>query len=263
MVSAMNCSCTTYAYWLPKRGKNGNEYEDAYTCSQTGSICTLPVRYALADGASTSAFAQEWAETLVEDFVTDWEPETQLVERVKALLPDWSQRFSTTTLPWFAQQKARTGSFATLLGLLLNPDGSWQAIAVGDSCLFQVRGSELVAAFPIERSADFNNTPDLLHSNVSAYGSNGPNEKQHTGTWQDGDRFLLMTDALAAWFLHCEEQREKPWETIAERLDPIAEANDRFREWVTELWEQHALHNDDVTLIVVDVKNNDTPISSS
>ena len=60
---------------------------------------------------------------------------------------------------------------ATLLGINieLNPwhDGAfpWQAMAIGDRCLFVVREGGLELSFPIDDAAQFNNTPSLICSN--------------------------------------------------------------------------------------------------
>ena len=71
------------------------------------------------------------------------------------------------------------------------------------------------------------------------------------GRWRPGDRFLLMTDALAQWFLRRNEQGERPAAEIAELLgaaDPAA----AFADWIERMRAQD-LRNDDVTLGVIDL----------
>ena len=53
------------AFSLPKRRNAPEEYEDAFACD-----CELG-RFALADGASESSFAEVWARLLVEQFVQE------------------------------------------------------------------------------------------------------------------------------------------------------------------------------------------------
>jgi hypothetical protein len=65
-----------------------------------------------------------------------------------------------------------------------------------------------------------------------------------SGSWRSGDAFLLLTDAMAAWFLRQREQRR------AVRLP--AEAD--FGAWVAEQRESGQLKNDDVTAMRVEVR---------
>ena len=51
-------------FWLPRRGNNPDEYEDAFALDDASG------RYALADGASEGCFTGLWARLLVEDFVS-------------------------------------------------------------------------------------------------------------------------------------------------------------------------------------------------
>jgi hypothetical protein len=51
------------AYWQPKHGCTTDEYEDAWAADSAAG------RFAVADGASESAFALTWAGLLAEGFV--------------------------------------------------------------------------------------------------------------------------------------------------------------------------------------------------
>ena len=51
------------AWWAPKSGNTASEYEDAY------AVKPEALRFAVADGASETSFARQWAELLVEGFV--------------------------------------------------------------------------------------------------------------------------------------------------------------------------------------------------
>jgi hypothetical protein len=64
------------------------------------------------------------------------------------------------------------------------------------------------------------------------------------------DRFLLMTDALAQWFLREYEAGKAPWEVIEPILAESA-GKEAFVSWVRELRDSQGLRNDDVTLVVV------------
>ncbi|HEU4420658.1 MAG TPA: hypothetical protein VFT55_17095, partial [Planctomycetota bacterium] len=72
------------------------------------------------------------------------------------------------------------------------------------------------------------------------------------GDWQPHDTFYLMTDALAAWFLRCCEAGQQPWDVLEQVLG-TADPQEAFAGLVRELREEKLLHNDDVTLLVIQV----------
>jgi hypothetical protein len=161
-------------------------------------------------------------------------------------------------LPWYAEEKARQGAFAAILGVVLYDNanrggsgGHWQAVAVGDSCLFQVRGEEVLVRFPVNDSAAFSNRPHLLSSNPDHAGRLVDHVCNKHGKWQAGDAFYLMTDALAYWFLRELEQGRTPWRVLRD-LNTSDEVRP-FREWVETLRTKGAIRNDDVTLLRVDI----------
>src|SRR5262249_44308830 len=141
------------------------------------------------------------------------------------------------------------GAFATVLGVAfgsVRPDGSrrWHAWAIGDCCLFQVHQDRLLVRFPLTQADEFGNRPDLLCSR-SRPGYQAK-ETLARGDWHSDDRLLLMTDALAQWFLQQAEAGRRPWKTIEQR------ATDKtFAGWVEELRDAKTLRNDDVTLVMV------------
>ena len=103
-------------------------------------------------------------------------------------------------------------------------------------------------ALPVVRAEDFGSTPWLLGSSISADKSLERKGIVHSGDWCLDDRFWLMTDALAQWFLRESEAGGKPWETL-ERLRPLPDA--AFAAWVEEQRDARKLRNDDVTLLAV------------
>jgi hypothetical protein len=153
-------------------------------------------------------------------------------------------------LPWYAEIKREQGAFATLLGLGVRAPtgkrrGGWRAVAVGDSCLMHIREGRCLLSFPVQKSADFNNEPRLISSR-----DGDARPERGLGSWKAGDRLLLMTDALAQWFLQTHEAGGDPWEPVALALaadDPQA----AFADWIAELREREELRNDDVTLLEI------------
>jgi Protein phosphatase 2C len=239
------------AFWLPKEGNALDEYEDAFAIAGH--------HFAIADGATESSFAGNWAKSLVDGYMP-LAPSLQaspsmdfLQEWLEPLQRAWHQQIPWDRLLWFAEQKAREGGFSTLLGLSFTSVGGnddcmtptmWNAIAVGDSCMFHVRSDVLLAAFPLCRSGEFNNKPPLL----SSYAENNRNvwEKLRfaNGDCQPNDLFLLSTDALAHWFLAQHEAGEMPWVTLCNINDQAD-----FEILVGELRHDCVIDNDDTTLL--------------
>jgi hypothetical protein len=87
----------------------------------------------------------------------------------------------------------------------------WQAVAVGDTCLFHTRGAALLRAFPLENSQQFSNAPKLVGARTSAEEVLDRCHVWPDGSGQSGDRLWLMTDALAQWCLAEHEAGGNPW----------------------------------------------------
>ena len=68
--------------------------------------------------------------------------------------------------------------------------------------------------------------------------------------WEPGDRLYLMTDALAQWFLHAQEQGGRPWQDVASAL-AAPQPDAAFAAWIEALRGREALRNDDVTLLAL------------
>ena len=234
-------------YSLPKRGNSTEEYEDAFA-GDSGQG-----HFAVADGASESSFARSWADLLVKQFVQSPILNPQQWGEWSAPLRDrWLEEVGGRTLPWYAEAKLAQGAFATFLGLVVDAEQChWQAISIGDSCLFQIRDGILQKAFPIQESHAFGRTPWLLGSRTLSENQTGDDGFQTcSGDWQVDDYFLLMTDALAQWFLSQMESGKTPRETVEFLVSENPDSNG-FAEWIAKLREEKQLHNDDATLMVV------------
>lgn len=236
------------ALHLPKRGHAAEEYEDAFAADPAAG------RFAVADGASESAFAALWARILAEGFIENARPPWGKAEWLAPLRQRWAEEVDPQLLPWYAELKREQGAFATLLGLALRPPGErrpgrWRALAVGDSCLLRLHEGQLVDAFPLDRSADFDSHPSLVGSRPTQ-ATRRAAARQACGTWKAGDRFLLLTDALAQWALRQSEEDREPWD----ELGPLFAAENpqqAFTVWIEEQRDRHELRNDDVTLVTI------------
>mgnify|MGYP001357104740 CR=1 FL=1 len=241
-------------FWLPKAGHTSDEYEDAFWPEQQVDQNVDQFQVAVADGATETSFSHYWARLLVHNY------DPRFVSlNARGLLPlqrQWLEYVKDKPLPWYAEEKARSGAFSSLIGLTIRADqshsgGKWKAIAVGDSCLFQIRDDRLLTSFPLDHFEQFNNRPSLLSSNPTGNTDLAQITAHKTSCWEYGDAFYLMTDALACWFLKACATDAKPWELIRD-LDTPSQGT-IFDGWITELREANALRNDDVTLFRVDV----------
>lgn len=235
--------------WTAKAGNSTGDYEDAFwppePVQRRQRSCQ---RFAVADGATESSFSGLWARQLVRGYGKQGWTGQDLARRLPPVQQAWQQQVQARPLPWYAEEKARSGAFSTLIGLTLQDhtgargQGTWRALAVGDSCLFQLRQQKLVASFPVDDADAFDNSPVLLASRAAPNQAALAAAQTLAGFWQTGDEFLLMTDALAAWFLrHGDSVASWP---------PARE----FPAWIHELRQSRRLRNDDVTLLRVRIE---------
>jgi hypothetical protein len=231
------------SFALPKKGNSREEFEDAFAVDGVKGC------FALADGASESIYAGEWATILCDAFVADPGAVDNLTNFQAAAQSRWLSTVDETAKPWYVEEKLRDGAFATFLGLVIHKaaagePSSWRAWAVGDSCLFHVHEDGLKLAFPVDNWAAFGTRPDLIGSRQHSPAAGA----SINGGLAFGDCLLLMTDALAQWFLAQHEAGAKPWQELL-RLNEEA-----FPAWVDSLRRQRRLKNDDVTLVVIQAR---------
>lgn len=224
---------------LAKDGSTSAEYEDAVAWSRRRR------RFAVADGASASAFARRWAQLLVRAYASGALAADTIESDLAPLQQRWAAEVEQRDLPWYAVEQARRGAFAALVGLNLCLGGGWSALAVGDACLFQVRDEQVHTALPLSDAEAFGNRPLLLGSRATANACLRAEGAivAGSGTWQPGDTFLLMSDALAASFLA--QTRSLP----ARQVLAFERTATGFRRWIRALRSERLLRNDDVSLV--------------
>lgn len=246
----MRVTCQTF--WLQKDGLEAEEYEDAFAPKETTDQQLETFRCAVADGATETSFSALWAQLLVDAYVKS---ETDLTSRQET----WKKHVSSLKLSWYAEEKAQSGAFAALVGLTLNSappghrqPGSWEAWAVGDSCLFHVRNDQILKALPLEHWEQFNSSPALLSSYAEQNKAIADKIVTTTGTWNSGDLFYLMSDAISGWFLRRQEEHSDAIKLVSAIHD-----QDSFVALVSEQRPlvdstgHHLMRNDDVTLMRV------------
>ena len=252
-------------FWSPKKGNSQAEYEDAhYPPHPSTDVSGARLRFAVADGATEGSFSRQWAERLTEAYCRASSTEPQRVyERALNRWQRWlgeymdSRAQAGRPLLWFEEAKLNQGAFSTLLGVSFRSqprkashEGRWSAVAVGDSCLFQLRDERVLRAFPIEDSGDFGIVPDLVTTRSNGQEMIAHSARKVWGPWQSGDTFFLATDALSCWFLSSRERGDEPWKILR---DLNTEAQPPFEEWMAGLREEGVVRNDDVTLTRIDI----------
>jgi hypothetical protein len=247
---------TTQSFWLPKSGNAESEYEDAFCPEEAAAAVPLNgFRCAVADGATETSFSGAWANLLTRRWC-----EVQDINKFLEILPilqaEWASQIESVPLAWYAEEKARAGAYSSLLGLAFSEETAkddnqvgWRAVAVGDSCLFQITNGD-VKSFPLSRSEDFNSRPFLLSTTPLNADELAENLLIENGSCTLNDVFYLMTDALACWFL----RRQEEGQDIAESLLDL-DSPEMFQRIVEgqrvakDTEGQPYLRNDDVTLL--------------
>jgi len=233
-------SLSAVVFSVPKLGRSPAENEDSATTDVAAG------RFAVADGASTSARPEIWSQLLVEAFVDErsdpLDPQT-----LARLRNQWMLLVTDPSLPWYAQAKLQHGADAAFLGLCINPDAvTYRAGAVGDSCLFHLRGQDIVRVGPVDQADGFGRFPELLSSRADA-----PLRTATvlTGSYLPGDVFVLATDAMAKFLLTVHERHG--------RIPPVTElarSRERYARYVARYRWRGQLANDDTTLCVVSTR---------
>jgi len=242
------------AFWLPKHGNSPEEYEDAY-CPKNWDSYDREVQYvrlAVADGATEASFSGPWALQLARAYCNGKMLPEKISDHLAELQHKWKTRVHTKALPWYAEEKLESGAFAAIAGIDIRHEGQlWKAFAIGDCCIFHTRADAILASFQMDSAEQFDNRPLLLSS--AAHGNERVLEsvKSAVGTWETGDTFYLMSDAMAAWFLRHASlptadtvQYIKHLRTQSEFADFVALQRSDRREDGTPM-----MRNDDVTLL--------------
>ena len=237
---------------MPKSELEMTECEDAIGINLNRN------RFAVADGATEAFAAQSWARQLAENWVnsdlaivTVDEFRTWAAAQGQVLHESWN----TAQLSWYAEEKARSGSFAALAGVQVDLSGDipcWNAIALGDTCLVHLRNGEIVQALPISSSDSFNATPWLLPSHIVLLDAACERIAVASGAVEHGDFLLLLSDAVAAWLLKLFETGDAP--AYLDRLLRFPLDQD-FADFVVYERTSGRLRDDDIAVISIEVLN--------
>ncbi|MDX1933643.1 MAG: protein phosphatase 2C domain-containing protein [Capsulimonadales bacterium] len=229
-----------FAGSLPRTDHEADSCEDRHAVRRTPSGL---LRAAIADGASSTLFSGLWAELLTATFIEDEASEPTLPD-LTGIRRTWYDTVTRQPLPWHLQAKLGQGAAAAFLGLTVTDRGRWSALSVGDCGLFHLREDRCITAFPEEDPDNMPALPSLLRTHAGESDYLHTIARTQTGDVIAGDRFLLMTDALAAWFLREWRREHAPWKWLEDIRHPSV-----FRHRITQLRRMGRLVEDDITLI--------------
>ena len=237
---------------LPKLGQEASECEDAIAIDAQNS------RFAVADGATEAFDARNWAERLAQHWVQRKSTLTveEFREWVTAEGKELRDSWSGLTLSWYSEEKARKGSFAALVGMEFDLKGetpSWQAIALGDTCLLHSRNAILLKSLPVARSESFNSAPVLVASDSALHESSMQSVVTESGTCQNGDVIFLMSDAAASW---CLQRFETGDLDVNQFLS--SKSDDELEQFFDDERLAGRIRNDDLAIVQIEIKRSNT-----
>jgi len=239
------------AFWLPKDLQRSEEYQDAYDVDNAKGVA------AIADGVSSSLFAQTWAKLLTQSVVAeppDIRDEEALPAWLSELRKQWLAPIDVEKLAWHQKPKFQTtGAQTTLLWVELLTDlGQRQkgesdlyAYSIGDCCLFHVRGPRVLRTFPFTKSEQFQTDPQVLGS-IEKKNNPLPEFEELQTTCLNGDLLVLSSDAYAAWAMaYLEAGQSIDWYAYWDFT------GEDFRAHVEHLRQQQQIRYDDTTVLLL------------
>lgn len=236
-------------FLLPKAGALVEECEDAIGVNLAAG------RIALADGATEAFDARSWAQRLAAGWVAcEPAPLTRetftawAIEQGNALHDAWAGR----TLAWYAEEKARRGSFAAFVGVQFALDSAapcWQTFTLGDSCVLQQHNGAISYALPIADPQLFTSTPVLVPSRGQLHEYAFAQAQVACNGFAPDDVLWLLTDAVAEWFLKRAAVQDEVIERLARLL--MADRSDALAELFQAERRARRMKDDDVAIVRV------------
>lgn len=233
---------------VPKDVTRPDLNEDAWAIPLSGD------RLAVSDGASESYDSRGWARLLVDRYVwdnkfsADW-----LADAVSEYLAS----INFESLSWAQQAAFERGSFATLLGAELAPNGhDLEILAIGDSLAVHTRAGKFQNTFPFSKAEEFDVRPQLLSTvskaNQFIWGDDFFRENScHSWQVEEGDLLFLVTDAVGHWMLN---EAGRAGVSPTEQLSTLENEAD-FSALVLQLRSERRIRLDDSTLVRVRVSS--------
>lgn len=209
------------------------------------------VRAAVADGATATAFSGQWAELLVRAYCNkpfaDWE---DLAARSQVAANEWASTVYAQDRPWYALMRAQSGGAAAIAGIeIIVKERKWSAIALGDSCVFQIRNERVYLAIPPYGPDDFGNNPRLIFTDAEKNVGLASAYESKSGTFLPGDRFVLATDAAAEAVLRADLGKAG----LREWIRTLTKSEKRAQRFIESLRNSRGIRDDDVAVVTIEV----------
>ncbi|MFT5253955.1 MAG: hypothetical protein ACI87N_003013 [Flavobacteriales bacterium] len=209
--------------------------------------------FALADGTTQSFNSEFWAEIITNKFATKptFNPNelinsfTKQVEEYKSAKFDFSSNPAKASLE---KEKQNKGGTATFIGLQFTTNNKIELISSGDTNLFLLNSKNKIIAFPftdvdsLDANNHFINTEQLVQNKIDETFF-----KTRSIEYNSDDKIFIATDALSRLIL------KKP--SILTELLKIEDFN-QFNEFCLKYWEDKELQEDDISVIIIPVRNN-------
>ena len=266
-----------HVFLKPKKSERLDNCEDVVSAARDLR------RFVISDGATTASYSAEWARALCRQAMDTPPPVFADLDgttdgaRTKAdedLLRAWWEgalSFWGPEVPWerlirpSMLNKAKAGTGATHAGIeVLEGTESagvrYRAWALGDSCIIQFRDNQVLTSRPMARSDHFNHVPMLLMTQSGLVDKYLRHWQNWEATLAPGDLLLMGTDALSEYILKTFENG-KGEEVLAwlRELQQASRAEGwrKFEEFVEARRSDGQMKDDDVGLILIELKEND------
>jgi hypothetical protein len=241
-------------YRIPKRDLTLEECADQYDVNIAWG------RFAIADGVTVSTMPELWAHNLVKVFCYGTDDN---LDKIPFALNDWPYWLDIARKCWIEDFnhklplidpfmrtmhensiKKNEGARSTFVGLEFDiRERTWQAIIVGDCCLFHLESGKLKASYIPKQ---FNNFPLTFHSLPT---DSKPEPEIISGILTKETVFFMASDAVAEWILR---KYESEGETIFYTLRTLE--NDMAFQALIESARDDSdiqLKDDDTTLLII------------
>ncbi|MDD2815511.1 MAG: hypothetical protein PHP00_07200 [Thiotrichaceae bacterium] len=249
---------TSKAFQVKKYGED--ECQDAFAVNDE------QFKFAVADGATQSFFPSQWSRALVESFCNDDQTDVTIflrrnvwIEWLKPLQKKWHDQIEHIVQKEnkyyltnrFTQNEPAVSTFVGLHLPFSSKSNNWYAVVVGDSCLIHISAIDfkIKKSYLLERAEQFTSKPDFFAS-INKANIYDPEVIRITAN--EGDIFLLATDALAKWLLTQHERGENRWKETWASLKKI-DSQYEFNHFIEEKRnsQEFPMDNDDTTLLIV------------
>lgn len=237
------------------KGKTGEKDSTPGSNEDSAAVDEAAGRYVVSDGVSQSLNSSWMSRALVNQFVST--PIADLhnwMQPIRNVLTGLLRNIATgkrqhgnvkTWSPSVNLIADGGGPSATLSGLEFFADNRWRATGFGDSAMFRVRNGTVDITFgdTWAPGAPAQVTAALTHEGFT------PDLQTQEGDVQQGDVFLLMTDAMAEWFkAEVDAGRGSQALTDLRKIETDAD----FKDFIETRENNKTLKPDDQTFVLID-----------